>query len=258
MASRKSPPSTAGARVVAGRGVERATLQPQQRQQAASQPVVLVLAAGGQQQLLGDDLGPPALDRVAHDPGQPSAVDVALDEVVLGAGRDGGEPEGAIAQTGQHDDRQRRRRLAQLGERVEAGGVGQPEVDQRAGMRRGGAGGVGDRAHPGDRPRLVLVVEQLLDEVGVTVVVLDEQHPMVLAGCRLSPGLLSGQHDDLLLHRASPLPRCFASWAQSSQPRRAGGGRPTAPATVVDSTHAPGPLPLGGRRRAAAHVSGQA
>ena len=101
--------------------------------------------------------------------------DVALDQVILGAGPDRLLPQVLACLAGQHDNGRLGLEPEQLPEPVQALRIRQAEVEEhagRAGYQLLGLG-QGPRAPHGDRrPHLA---QQLADEHGVPVVVLDEQ-----------------------------------------------------------------------------------
>ena len=73
-----------------------------------------------------------ALDRVAHGPRQRGRARAPLDDVVLRAVLDDHAAIGLLAGPDEHDDRRLRRGATDLDEGVEAGHVGQAEVEQHA------------------------------------------------------------------------------------------------------------------------------
>ena len=128
-------------------------------------------------------LGAPPLDRVPDDPVQHVPGDLALDQVILGAG-----PDRLLAQVlarlaGQHDDGRLGLELQQLPEPVQALRVRQAEVEQHAGRAGYQVLGLDQGPRAPDDDRGSDLAEQLADEHGVAVVVLDEQDlDLVVAG----------------------------------------------------------------------------
>ena len=159
--------------------------QQRRRQQAALQPGVL----------LGVDLrhlqGPlrflraPPLDRVPDDPVQLVPGDLALDQVVLGSGPDRLLPQVLARLAGQHHDGRLRLELQQLPEPVQALRIRQAQVEEHAG-RIGDQGlGLGERPRAPHHDRGAHLAQQLADQQGVAVVVLDEQDLyLIVAGGR--------------------------------------------------------------------------
>ena len=127
----------------------------------------------------------PPLDRVPDDPVQHVPGDVALDQVILGAGPNRPLPQVLARLAGQHDDGRLRLELQQLPEPVQALRIRQAEVEKHAGRAGYQVLGLdqGPRAPYDDRGSDL--AEQLADEHGVAVVVLDEQDlDLVVAGGR--------------------------------------------------------------------------
>ena len=100
-------------RPVAGADEQRAVVEDRHRQQPALQARGLLGQDLGRPQPLADAVGLAALDGVEDRPPQAVAVDAALDEVVLGAGRDRLDAALVVAVAGEHEVRDVRRRLAQ-------------------------------------------------------------------------------------------------------------------------------------------------
>ncbi len=128
-------------------------------------------------QIRSDELGAFALNRVKECATQHLRFHAPLDQVVLRAGGDRGNPEVLIVQSGQHDDRDGRIMFGDAIQRVDSAGVGQVQVQEHA----VGTGGcqcalrVGHRLRPhhidiGDR-----LTDQLFDQHRIAAVVLDEQ-----------------------------------------------------------------------------------
>ena len=110
----------AAAGLVVGRQADHAVVDQRRGQQAALQAGVL----GGDQprglELLLDLLGPPALDGVADRAGEQPAVDLALDQVVLGAVGDRLGAPALVVEAGEDDDRGRVLVAAQVVQGLEA------------------------------------------------------------------------------------------------------------------------------------------
>ena len=88
---------------------------------------------------------------------------------------------------GEDDDRHvaQRRLGLQLVEQLEAGHVGQPQIDDAAVERRRSSSAVERLGAGADRGDLdVVVIEQLDDAVALDVVVLDDQQPLACAARR--------------------------------------------------------------------------
>ena len=130
-------------------------------------------------------LGAPPLDRVPDDPVQHVPGDVALDQVILGSGPDRLLPQVLARLAGQDDDGCFRLELQQLPQPVQPLGVRQAEVEQHASRAGHQVLGLDQGARAPDDDRGSDLAEQLADEHGVTVVVLDEQDlDLVVAGGR--------------------------------------------------------------------------
>ncbi len=126
-----------------------AAVDLERREQAPGEALVLGLALLGQGEPAAVGLGLAPLDGVADRPSEHRPVDLALDEVVLGARGDGLDPSLAIAETGEHDDGQLGGGGPQRLDRLQPAGVGQPEVHQRALGDAGLLDALGEG--PGDR-----------------------------------------------------------------------------------------------------------
>jgi hypothetical protein len=163
-------------------------------------------------------VGTLALDGVAQSPAQQHPVDLALDQVVLGALADGGDAEVLIVQAGEHADRDAAGRVQHVAQAAETGRVGQPEVEQDA----------VHRCEPGPRGchvRRDLQVdlgaglgEQFLDEERVTGIVFDQQHPQPFTrpGRRRTAEVAPRRHlepggNPFTVHGRTPPPRLCRS-----------------------------------------------
>ena len=127
----------------------------------------------------------PPLDRVPDDPVQLVPGDVALDQVVLSPGPDRLLPQVLARLAGQHHDGRLRLELEQLPEPVQALRIRQAQVEEHAG-RVGDQGlGLGERPRAPHHDRGSHLAQQLADQQGVAVVVLDEQDLyLIVAGGR--------------------------------------------------------------------------
>ena len=166
------------ARAIAGADEQRAVVEDRHGQQPALQARGLLGQDLGRPQLLAHAVGLAALDGVEDRPPQAVPVDAALDDVVLGAGRHGVDRALVVAVAGEHEVGDVRRGLAQALQGDQPAGVGEAEVEQDAVEGLGGQQpdplGEGLRAaHLDGRP---LLAQQLGDQEGVAMVVLDEQH----------------------------------------------------------------------------------
>jgi hypothetical protein len=181
----------AAAGPVPGRDRQPRVRQQRRRQQAAFQPGVLPRDELCLAQLLLDLLGPAALHRVPDDPAQQLPVHLALDQVVLRTGANRLGAEVLVGQAGEHDHGDLGHVLPQPVHPLQLVRVGQVKVEQHAGRRGQQRFGLGDRPHPVEGHRGTRVQQVLLDEQGIPVVVLDEQHPHVARDGRGSrdPGL---------------------------------------------------------------------
>ncbi len=83
-------------------------------------------------QVGGNQLGAFALDRVQQRAPQHFRFDTALDEVVLGTGRNRGSPEVLVVQPGQHDYWNGGIAFGDAVQSVHSAGVGQVQVQQHA------------------------------------------------------------------------------------------------------------------------------
>ena len=127
----------------------------------------------------------PPLDRVPDDPVQHVPGDLALDQVILGAGPDRLLAEVLARLAGQDDDGRLRLELQQLPEPVQALRIRQAEVQKHAGRAGYQVLGLDQGPCAPDDDRGSDLAEQLADEHGVAVVVLDEQDlDLVVAGGR--------------------------------------------------------------------------
>ena len=125
-----------GAGAIAGGRLKVWSVDVEHGEQAAGEAIVLGLLALGEEEPDAVSLGTAALDGEANGLGDAEAVDLALHEVVLGAGSHRGDAALAVVEAGQHDDRQVGRPVAEADDRLDALGVGEPEVDERAVVAR--------------------------------------------------------------------------------------------------------------------------
>lgn len=122
-------------------------------------------------------VGPRALDGVADRPGQQGTVHLALDQVVLRAGRHGLHGALLVGQAGQHEHRRVRSRLPHRQQPLQPQSVGKAQIQQHSLEARAGVGDrLGHGAHPGDLDVGAGLVEQIAHQEGVAGVVLDEEH----------------------------------------------------------------------------------
>ncbi len=166
----------AAAGAVPGRHGQPRVGQQRRRQQAALQPGVLPRDDLRLAQLLLHLLEPAPFHRVPDDPVQQRPVHLALDQVILRTGTDRLGAEVLVCQPGQHDHGYLGHVLLQPVHPLQLVRVGQVEVEQHAGRRGQQRLRLGDRPHPVEGNRGPRVQQVLLDEQGVPVVVLDEQH----------------------------------------------------------------------------------
>jgi hypothetical protein len=133
-------------------------------------------------------------DRIADGAGELRAVDLALDEVVLGAGVYSRHPRCLVVEPGEHDQGDVWRLRAQPYDRVDALGVGQLQVEQHtvdAGVEH--AQGVAEPATAQDARFGKRFAEQVIDDQRIAVVILHQQHAqhradrITVAGFRLAP-----------------------------------------------------------------------
>ena len=170
-------PLAAGA--IPGADEQRRVVEDRHGQQPALQARGLLGQDLGGPQLLADAVGLAPFNGVDDRPAQAVAAEAALDDVVLGARRHGIDAALVVAISGEHEVRQMRGRLAQALQGDEPAGVRQAEVEQDAveGLRREQREPLGERLRTVDLDRRSLLAQQLADQEGVAVVVLDEQHP---------------------------------------------------------------------------------
>ena len=168
-----------GAGPVAGGGLKVRSVDVEHGKQAASEAIVLGPLSLGEEEADAVSLGPAALDGEVDGLGDAEAVDLALHEVVLGAGTQRGDASLTVVEAGQHDDRQVGRPVAEADDRLDALGVGEPEVDERAVVARGHLEGRADRRHAAKVEALSGVGQQLLDEERIAVIVLHQQEAEV-------------------------------------------------------------------------------
>ena len=154
------------------------SLRMRDGQQPALQARRLLGQDLGRPQLLAHAVGLAALDGVEDRAPEAVAVDAALDEVVLRAGGDRLDAALVVAVAGEDEMGDVRRRLAQALERVQAARVGQPEVEQDAveGLRAQEVEALVERLRAAYLHRRGLLAQQLGDQEGVAVVILDQQH----------------------------------------------------------------------------------
>jgi hypothetical protein len=129
-------------------------------------------------ELLARFVRTPALDRVAHRPCQALPVDLALDQVVLGAGADGLDAALLVVEAGEDEHREVGAVGLEPVQGREAVRVRQVEVEQHAiDLGQLLAPGVGERLGADDLHPRAADRQQLLDEQRVAVIVFDEQDP---------------------------------------------------------------------------------
>ena len=127
----------------------------------------------------------PPLDRVPDDPVQHVPGDLTLDQIVLSPGPDRLLPQVLARLAGQHHDRRLRLELQQLPEPVQALRIRQAQVEQHAGHAGHQALGLGERPRASHHDCGSHLAQQLADQQGVAVVVLDEQDlDLIAAGGR--------------------------------------------------------------------------
>jgi hypothetical protein len=190
--------------LVADLQVDVRVLQQRGREQAAFEAGPF----GGQQlglpQLALGVLGTAAFDRVPDAAQQQFAVDLALDQVVLRAGRDRGDAFAFVVPAGQHQDRGRVRFAQQPVQRVQPGRVRQAQVEQHALGVAEQPFGFRQRAGARQHERRVRLFEQRLDEEGVAIVVLHQEDAHCLRSHRV------GLYCYRAAGSASDLPGCAA------------------------------------------------
>jgi len=167
------------ARTVPGDHLEIAGADQRGGQQSPLQPGVLLRAERADLQLRGSLLDLLALRGVPDSAAEDVWRGLALDQVILGAGRDRGQASALLGQPGEHHHRGARDGGQQLGDRVDPLHIGQVQVEQDAawGRRPGGhVLGLGQRPHPRQRGLHAAVREQLLDQQRIARVILDQQH----------------------------------------------------------------------------------
>ena len=126
--------------------------------------------------------GGPARER--PEAGRELLVGERLDEIVVGAGVEAGDPVADRVAGGEHEDREVRLRPADSSRDVEAGHVGQADVEDHD-VDPGRV--LGDRgaglAVVGDVDDVTILLEQALEDTGESFVVLDdeEMHDDVLS-----------------------------------------------------------------------------
>ncbi len=168
--------SGAAGQVAAGDG-DGGGVEDRWGQQAALQARVLLGAQLGGLGLDAGAFGATAVDGVAHAAAQQVGFDLALDEVVLGAGGHGVGTRPRFGQAGEDDHGGVGGEGAHGGDCGCSRGVGQVQVEQDAVDACGGEGGAGLREGGADGQLDVQagVVEELLHEEGVGGVVLDQE-----------------------------------------------------------------------------------
>lgn len=153
-------------------------VQQRDGEQAAFEPGVLLgyPLVGAQGRGCAFDLL--ALEGVADGAAEGLGVEVALAEVVLGTGGDGGEPGLGLGEAGQHDDGGVGGGVHDAGDRVEAVHVREVQVEQDADQSVAPgevALGLGEGADADQFGVEVAVGERLLQQERVAGVVLDEK-----------------------------------------------------------------------------------
>ncbi|MDQ0785128.1 hypothetical protein QFZ64_000625 [Streptomyces sp. B3I8] len=166
---------------VPGGGGHAGRAEQRQGQQPPFQARVLLGTQPALSQGDPGEFGLLALDGVADRALQQLGVDLALDEVVLGPRRERLDPGVGLGQAGQDDDGRLGAGVADRVDGLEAGHVGQVQVEQDAVGRAGGefGAGLGDGTALYEGVREVGVVEQFLDQQRVARVVLDQQDAQV-------------------------------------------------------------------------------
>ena len=162
---------------------QRRVVEDRHGQQPALQARGLLGQDLGGPQLLADAVGLAALDGVEDRPAQAVAVEAALDDVVLRAGRHGIDAALVVAISGEHEVREVRGGLAQALRATSPLASGRPRSSstQSNGSRREQREPLGERLRAVHLDRRSLLAQQLADQEGVAVVVLDEQHPNEVA-----------------------------------------------------------------------------
>ena len=150
--------------------------QQRRRQQPALQPGVLPREDLGLTELALDLLAAAAFHRVPDHPVQQRPVDLALDQIVLRPGADRLLAQVLVGPPGQHDDGDLRQVLVQPAHPLQLPGIRQAEVEQDAGRLRQQRPGLGHRPRPAQGDRGPGFQQKFLDQQGVAVVVLDQQH----------------------------------------------------------------------------------
>ena len=169
-------------RVVARRDPHRVVADQRSRRKPAFQSSDLTRLGLGQTKLLAGLVGLAATDRIANRPRQLVAVHMALDQIVLGAGLDRPDAGRLVVEPGEDDQRNPRRLCTQTHDRVKPLSVGKLQIQQQTVdvVLQRGEGlcecACASESGPGKR-----TFEQVLDEQGVAVVVLDQQHAEVIA-----------------------------------------------------------------------------
>ena len=164
--------------------------QQRRRQQTALQPCVLPCPHLAGMQVDCRELGALAFDRVQHRAAQHLRVDAPFDQIVLGAGGDGRDPEVLVVETGQHHHGNTRVLSADPGQSVDPVGVVQMQVQQDA-VGSGGRDltlGVGHGRRPGHVHVDAGIGDQLLDDDRVSAVVFDQQQRQRVAAVRDAAG----------------------------------------------------------------------
>ena len=125
-------------------------------------------------------LDPGPADRVPDRAGQQLAVDLALDQVILGAGGDRLGPAVLVGQAGEDQQRDAVGLRRQPAQAVQPGRVRQPEVEQHAVDAADLGLGLGQGAGAQQLDRADHLVQELLHQERVPVVVLDQQDAQAL------------------------------------------------------------------------------
>ncbi len=189
-------------RVVARRDPDRVVADQRSRCKPAFQAGDLTRLGLGQAKLLAGLVGLTATDRIANRSRQLIAIHMALDQIVLRACLDGAGAGRLLAEPGEDDQRNPRRLRTKTHDGVKSLSVGKLQIQQQTVdvvlelcERLCECTGAGE---PGSGKG---AFEQILDEQGIAVVVLDQQNAEVIArsGHHLSPR--AGQH-------SRPLPIC--------------------------------------------------
>jgi hypothetical protein len=150
--------------------------QQRRGQQPAFQPGVLPRDDLRLTELALDLLGAAAFHRIPDDPVQQRPVHLALHQIVLGSGANRFLPQVLVGPPGQHDHRDLRQVLLQPAHPLQLMGIRQAQVEQHTGGRGQQWPRLGHRPRPLQRDGRGGLGQQLLDQEGVAVVILDQQH----------------------------------------------------------------------------------